>query len=381
MPYEGRHFMDEALRMAHRALGRTAPNPAVGAVVVQADRIVGRGWTHPPGGPHAEVVALAEAGACGHGATLYVTLEPCCHHGRTPPCADAIIAARIARCVVAMADPFPAVAGGGIARLRDAGVVVDVGLAADEAAYLNAGFIRRVCLGRPLVTAKYAITLDGRIATRSGHSRWITGAEARLVAHQLRDRADAVMIGAGTVIMDDPRLTTRLLDELAGDGGAHHPLRVVVDGRGTSPPCARVFDPCLPGRTLVATTEAAPPAWIGDLAARGIEHVVAGAGPLVDLDAVLTHLGCRGINNLLVEGGSRLHGAFFDAELIDRVSVFVAPTIAGGAFAPGPIGGRGIAIMAEAWRLTDVRVRQIGGDVLFEGTTVRPAPVKADQHV
>ncbi len=170
-----RHFMDEALQLARRALGRTAPNPAVGAVIVHADQIVGRGWTHPPGGPHAEAVALAEAGQRAAGATLYATLEPCCHHGRTPPCTDAILAAGIARCVVAVADPFPAVDGTGIARLRAAGIPVDVGLASNEAAALNAGFFARVRTGRPLVLAKYAMTLDGRIATRSGHSRWITG--------------------------------------------------------------------------------------------------------------------------------------------------------------------------------------------------------------
>ncbi len=241
-----RHFMDEALQLARRALGRTAPNPAVGAVIVHADQIVGRGWTHPPGGPHAEAVALAEAGQRAAGATLYATLEPCCHHGRTPPCTDAILAAGIARCVVAVADPFPAVDGTGIARLRAAGIPVDVGLASNEAAALNAGFFARVRTGRPLVlpgTRDDARRPDSRRAL--GHSRWITGEAARLVVHQLRDRVDAIVVGAGTVIADDPALTTRLPNELAGDGGPHHPLRVVVDGRGSSPsPPGSLIQPC-----------------------------------------------------------------------------------------------------------------------------------------
>lgn len=373
-----RRFMAAALRLAEAALGRTAPNPAVGAVVVRSGAVVGRGATRPPGGPHAEVVALAEAGERAAGATLYATLEPCCHHGRTPPCVEAIIAAGIARCVVAVTDPCPLVNGGGIARLRAAGVAVDVGPMASAAADLNAGFFARVRTGRPLVVAKYAMTLDGRIATRTGHSRWITGEAARLAVHRLRDRVDAVMVGAGTVGADDPALTTRLPDELAGDGGPHHPLRVVVDGRGTAPLAARVFDPALPGRTLVATTRRAPAAWREALATRGVEHLIAGDGPLVDLGAVLDHLGDRGINSLLVEGGGRLHGAFFDAGLVDRVAAFVAPVIVGGGEAPGPIGGCGVATMAEAWRLADVTLRRLGDDLLLEGRVRKPG---ADREV
>ncbi len=374
MPHDERQFMDEALSIARRALGRTSPNPAVGAVVVKNGEVIGRGSTQPPGGPHAEVVALAETGVAAQGATLYVTLEPCCHHGRTPPCTDVIIAAGIARCVVAVVDPFPVVAGAGIARLRAAGIPTDFGLAMDRAEDLNAGFFARIRTGRPLVVAKYAMTLDGRMATRTGHSRWITGEEARLVAHQLRDRVDAVMVGAGTVVADDPTLTTRLPADLAGEGGPHHPLRVVVDGRGSSPLTARVFDPHLPGETLVATTEAAPPGWVDELAARGVRHVVAGAGPLVDLCEVLDYLGRCGTNEILVEGGSRLHGAFFDAALTDRVVAFIAPVIVGGEAAPGPVGGRGTATMDEAWRLDHVQVRQIGDDMLFEGHVARSAP-------
>jgi len=365
-------IMDEALALARGALGRTAPNPAVGAVVARDGRIVGRGGTRPAGGPHAEVEALAEAGAAARGASLYVTLEPCCHHGRTPPCTEAIIAAGVRRCVVAVGDPFPAVAGGGIARLRAAGVAVEVGLAAEAATELNAGFFRRVRAGRPLVVAKFASTLDGRIATRTGHSRWITGEEARLAAHRLRDRSDAIAVGAGTVAADDPALTTRLPPALAGEGGPHHPLRIVVAGRGTAPLAARVFDPAQPGRTLVATTASAPVSWRRALEQAGVECVLLGDGPTIDLDALLAHLGGRGVNTLLVEGGQRLLGAFFDAGAVDRVAAFVAPVVVGGAEAPGLVGGRGVATMDDAWRLTGVAVRRCGADVLIEGSVARP---------
>lgn len=374
--------MDEALTLARGALGRTAPNPAVGAVIVQSAEVVGRGATQPPGGPHAEIVALREAGSAARGATLYVTLEPCCHHGRTPPCTDAIAAAGIAHCVVAVLDPSPLVNGEGIARMRGAGIRVDVGLRAEAAAELNAGFFTRVRTGRPRVTAKYAMTLDGRIATRTGQSRWITGEEARLAAHQLRDRSDAVMVGTGTVVADDPLLTTRLPAERAGKGGARHPLRVVVDGRGTSPLHAHVFDPTLPGRTLVLTTQAAPPEWIGALSERNVTSVIAGAGPAVDLGIALDELGRLGINELLVEGGSRLLGSLFDAALVDRVVAFVAPAIVGGDRALGPVGGLGAATMTGARRLVDVRMRHIGPDLLVEGNVAARVSVTEEfRHV
>jgi len=366
-------FMREAIVLARRALGRTAPNPAVGAVVVRDGLVVGLGWTSPPGGPHAEVVALADAGERAAGATLYVTLEPCCHHGRTPPCADAVAAAGVRRCVVAVVDPFPAVDGGGIARLRRAGVTVDVGTAARAAADLGAGFFTRLRTGRPLVTAKYAMTLDGRVATATGQSRWITGDVARRCVHLMRDRTDAIMVGAGTVVADDPALTTRLPAEQAGDGGPHHPLRVVVDGNGSSLLSARVFARDPAARVLVATTTRAPREWSASLAREGVEVLPLGDGPLVDLGALLDELGRRGVNTTLVEGGHRLHGSLFDAGLVDRVAAFVAPVVVGGAGAPGPVGGRGVESMTAAIRLAGVRVRRLGRDVLVEGAVVKPA--------
>lgn len=368
------HYMEEALRLAGRALGRTAPNPAVGAVVVQHGGIVGRGWTQPPGQAHAEVMALAEAGPAAISATLYITLEPCAHHGRTGPCADAIIAAGIARCVIAMQDPFPLVNGAGINRLRTAGVGVTIGPGGAVARRLNAGFFQRVRRGRPLVIAKYAMTLDGRIATRTGHSRWVSGAPARQDVHLLRDRTDAIMVGAGTVRADDPALTTRLPNELAGAGGPHHPLRVIVDGRGSSSLQARVFDPHQPGRSLVVTSAAAPPSWCSSLAARDVEVALIGKGPSIDLDALLDLLGRRGVNTLLVEGGARLHGALFDRGAVDRVVAFVAPKLVGGAGAPGPVAGHGVATMEEAWSLTEVTMHQLGADWRIEGDVIRDWP-------
>lgn len=370
MSHDDAHFMDQALTLARRALGRTAPNPAVGAVIVNAGEVVGTGCTKPAGESHAEVIALAGAGTRAAGGTLYVTLEPCCHFGQTPPCTDAIVAAGITRCVVAVADPFLLVNGGGIAQLRKAGIAVDLGLREHEAAALNAGFFTRVRTGRPLVIVKYAMTLDGRSATRTGQSQWITGEAARQMVHQQRDRVDAIMIGSGTVSVDNPALTTRMPHASAGDGGPHHPVRVVVDGRGSSPLTAQIFDPALPGTTMLATTSAVPAEWLASIAKRGIEPIMCGDGPSVDLGLLLDLLGERGINTLIVEGGSRLHGALFDAGLVDRVAAFIAPVLVGGSDALGPVGGRGVTSMADAVRLKNVQLQRYGDDMLIEGDVV-----------
>lgn len=362
--------MKEALRLAASVRGRTAPNPAVGAVIVRGDQVVGRGATRPPGGPHAEIVALEDVRDETAGATMFVSLEPCCHFGRTPPCTEAIINAGISRCVVATEDPFPAVAGGGIARLQNAGLKVEVGLGCQEATVLNSGFFHRLESGRPLVTAKYAMSLDGRIATRTGDSRWVTGEVARRMAHDLRDRADAIMVGAGTVIADNPALTTRLSPGETGTGGPHHPLRVIVDGHGSSPPQAQVFSADLPGRTLVATTTSAPMTWREALVQQHVEIVVLNGGPKVDLRELATCLGSRGINEILVEGGARLHGALFDLNLVDRVAAFIAPVLVGGEGALSPIGGSGVLTMSDALRLESVSIQRLGADLLIEGSVI-----------
>ena len=367
-----RAFMAVALAEGRRALARTAPNPAVGAVLVRDGRIVGRGQTQPPGGAHAEIVALREAGEAARGATLYVTLEPCAHHGRTPPCVDALIAAGVAEVQVALVDPFPQVAGRGLARLRAAGIRVAVGLGAAEARELHEGFFTRLATGRPHVTAKWAMTLDGRIATRTGHARWITGPAARREVHRLRDRIDGIMVGVGTVLADDPLLTTRLPDEEAGAGGPHQPLRIVLDSVGRTPPDARLLHPDTPGRTLIACTEATPEARHAAWRERGAEVlVVAGDGPQVDPQRLLVELGARGLNTLLVEGGSKVLASCFAAGLVDRALVFVAPKLIGGRRAPGPLGGLGAATMDGAYRLRDVVVHHFADDLLIRGEVER----------
>ena len=363
-----RAFMAVALAEGWRALARTSPNPAVGAVLVRDGRIVGQGQTQPPGGPHAEIVALRDAGEAARGATLYVTLEPCAHHGRTPPCVAALIAAGVAEVRVALGDPFPQVAGRGIARLREAGIRVVVGLGAAEARELHEGFLTRLATGRPHVTAKWAMTLDGRIATRTGHARWVTGPTARREVHRLRDRVDGIMVGVGTVLADDPLLTTRLPDEEAGSGSPHHPLRIVLDSAGRTPPDARLLAPDTPGRTVIACTAATPAACRAAWRERGADVlVVPGDGPRIDLQWLLAALGTRGLNTLLVEGGGEVLASCFAAGLVDRALAFVAPKLIGGRAAPGPLGGLGVATLNAAYRLRNTVVRHIDDDILICG--------------
>lgn len=379
--------MARALALAGRAAGRVSPNPPVGAVIVRGGTVVGEGFTQPPGGPHAEIVALRQAGPAARGATLYVTLEPCCHHGRTPPCTDAIVAAGIARVHFAVRDPNPRVDGGGAAALRAAGVEVIEGAGKDgaDAAHRRlAPFARWIATGRPLVTLKYAMTLDGRIATRAGDSRWVSGPASRRRVHGMRNAADAILAGAGTIIADDPLLTTRLdgpPSELTDPRDVHHPLRVILDSHGRVPSTARVFDPNRPAQTLLACVDV-PPAHARALAARGIEIVRLPAAPdgRVALDALLDLLGERGVLDLLVEGGAAVHGAFLDAGLADRVCAFVAPKLVGGAAAPGPIGGAGVPAMAQAARLAEVNIEIVGEDVLVEGVVTPARAMGRDQE-
>jgi diaminohydroxyphosphoribosylaminopyrimidine deaminase/5-amino-6-(5-phosphoribosylamino)uracil reductase len=354
-----------ALAEARRARGWSSPNPPVGAVVVRDGVVVGRGRTQPPGQAHAEVVALRAAGAAARGATLYVTLEPCAHQGRTPPCTEAIIAAGIARVHVAVRDPNPRVDGAGLAALERAGIATTLGDGAEAAARLIEGFTTQILTGRPLVIAKYAMSLDGRIATRTGQSRWITGPAARAHLHRTRAAVDAILVGAGTALADDPQLTARPPDTAAP---VHQPLRIVLDSAGRVPPTARLFDPALPGRAVVAATDRLPAAHRAALAARGVETLILPAGDDgVDLGALLEELGRRGVTSMLVEGGARVHGAFRDAGLVHKMQVYVAPVVIGGAGAPGPIGGLGAGPMAEAARLVGVRTRLLGPDILLTG--------------
>jgi len=358
-------YMQRALELAARARGRTSPNPMVGAVIVRDGNIVGEGYHHRAGTPHAEIHALRAAGESARGATMYVTLEPCCFHGRTPPCTDALIAAGIAEVHMAMLDPNPRVAGQGRAALEAAGIRTVVGEEEAAARALNAAYVTWITTGRPLVIAKFAMSLDGKIATHTGESRWITGPEARRRVHETRDTVDAILVGAGTVLADDPQLTTRL----DGRADVHHPLRVILDSRGRVPLDARLFDPHLPGRTVVATTAAMPEAIRRTLERQDVQvlSLPADEAGRVALPALLDALGRMEVTSLLVEGGATVLGSFFDAGLVDQVMAFVAPRIIGGAAAPGPVAGRGTPRLAATPRLRDVRVERLGRDLLICG--------------
>jgi diaminohydroxyphosphoribosylaminopyrimidine deaminase/5-amino-6-(5-phosphoribosylamino)uracil reductase len=366
--------MRRAIILARRAAGSTSPNPPVGAVVTAGGRTVGEGFTRPAGGPHAEVVAIEQAGQAARGATLHVTLEPCAHHGRTPPCTDAIIRAGIARVQVACRDPNPAVDGRGASTLRAAGVAVDFDAAAALiAAPLIAPHAKYIRTGRPFVTAKFAASLDGRIATRSGDSKWITGPEARRWAHRTRATVDAIIVGIGTVLADDPELTARP----HGHPQTRQPLRVVLDSGCRTPSGAAVLR--AKGRCLVMAAPDAPEHAVRRVEAAGgavVQVPRSGAG--IDLNSALSELAARGCINILMEGGAAVLGSCFDAGLVDRVEAYLAPVVIGGTDAPGAVAGRGPAALAGALRLHRVAMRRAGDDLVVTGYTT--AGEESDVH-
>ena len=320
-------WMGVALDVAARGLGRTAPNPTVGAVVVRDGVVLAEGWTQPPGSDHAETHALRQIEGCAAGATVYVVLEPCCHHGRTPPCTDALIRAGVARVVVGTVDPFPLVAGQGIARLREAGIVVDVGIREEECRRLNRGFLRAVTLGLPEVTLKAAVSLDGRIASSRGESKWITGPAARDLGHRLRDTHDAVLVGVSTVLADNPSLTTRV-------SGGRDAVPVVLDSTLRTPSGAALLTA---GRPPILYTTVAP----RPMGAALVVQVPAGPGG-VDLGAVLRDLAARGLHRILAEGGGSVHRSLLEGGYADRMELFVnGRVLAGG---PGFVGGAGFSL-------------------------------------
>ena len=355
-------YMARTLELAWSVVGRTSPNPPVGAVLVRDRRIVGEGSTRPAGQEHAEVVALRQAGDLARGATLYVTLEPCSHFGRTPPCTDAIIASGVAEVHASILDANPRVAGSGIERLQQAEVTVQLGEGQREAEELAAPHTKLVTTGRPLVTVKFAMSLDGKIATRTGDSKWITSEESREYVHQLRARSDAIMAGIGTVVADDPQLTARSSD---GSPLPHQPLRVVVDSGGRIPPDATLLKQ--PGPTLIAVAGEAQGAQTLLEEADVEIFAIPGSDASVNLEGLLDELGRRGITSLFVEGGGTLLGSLFDAGLVDRVVGFVAPVLIGGEAALSPVGGHGAERMADALRLKDVRIETFGDDVAVTG--------------
>lgn len=353
------YYMRLALHMAEAATGQTGVNPVVGCVLVRDGRIVGMGAHLKRGEGHAEVLALDMAGERARGATAYVTLEPCSHHGRTPPCCDRLIREGISRVVVATTDPNPLVAGRGMARLREAGIEVRLGVLEEESVRLNEAFNRFIATGKPFVTLKTAVTLDGRIATRAGHSRWITGAEAREAVHTLRHRHAGIMVGSGTAIADDPELTTRL-----GVPGLH-PARIVVDSRLRTPEKARALNDTAPA--IVLTTERADEAKAERLRALGVEVLRCGSGDRVDLEQGLRALGERGIGSILLEGGGKLNGAMLQAGLVDKIMLFYAPLVVGGSGAPSAFEFEGPVAMSSALRLNRVTLERYGDDWCVTG--------------
>lgn len=355
-------FMHEAVAEARLGLGRTSPNPAVGAVVVRGGRIVGRGHHARAGGPHAEVVALRAAGTRARGADLYTTLEPCDHFGRTPPCSLAILKAGVRRVVVGARDPNPLVQGRGMARLRRGGVEVVRGVLEDECRRLNAPWFTFITEGRPHVTLKAAVTLDGKIATRDGDARWVSGPEARAWVHRKRNEVDAVLVGAGTARADDPALTTRL-----PRGRGRDPVRVVLDTGLRLPARLRLFRERSAAPTLVAHASAGRRRVGGPRVE--LVRCRRGAGG-VDLRDLLGKLAARGITHLLVEGGAAVHARFLAEGLADEVAIFVAPKILGGD-GISLARGRSPARMAEALRLEEVRAERLGDDVLITGRVPR----------
>lgn len=361
-------YMKMALELAARARGRTSPNPMVGAVVVKEGKVIGRGYHLKAGTPHAEIHALNEAGEAARGAVLYVTLEPCCHYGRTGPCTDAIIKAGVSRVVTAMTDPNPLVAGKGLRMLRSAGIEVSAGVMEVEALELNEVFIKYITTGRPFVVAKAAVSLDGKIATRSGKSKWITGERARAYGHQLRDWYDAIMVGIGTVLADNPSLTTRL-----PGGGGRDPVRIIVDSRASIPINAMVLKQQSEAPTLIAATSGVPPERVDALRGSGVEVLVVNEGTQVDLGELMRLLGERGITSLLIEGGATLHGSAFSSQIVDKVAWFIAPKIIGGREAPGPVAGTGADSPSDAAALERVKVSRLGPDILVEGYLKYPS--------
>ena len=357
-------YMEQALSLARLALGQVSPNPAVGAVVVNNDVAVGQGYTQPPGSHHAEIVALKQAGKLARGGIMYVTLEPCCYYGRTPPCTQAILAAGISELHLAMLDPNPLVSGRGKEELEKEGIKVEVGEHKAEAEEINGTYTIFITTGMPFVTAKFAVSLDGKIATKSGDSKWISGTEARKYVHNLRHTTDAIMTGVNTILIDDPHLTSRC----GGRGGTarKQPLRVIVDSKGRTPLTARVFGE--PGKTLLALGKLVKPEEATAFAQAGAELLeLPSPEGLVDLEKLLKALGEREITSVLVEGGEILFGSLFDCGLVDKVIAFIAPIIIGGKEAKTAVGGKGVNKMADSFKLKRVRLEKLGEDLMVSG--------------
>lgn len=361
MTPQAEQFMQRAIALARKGLGRTAPNPPVGAVLVRDGNVVGEGFHSAAGQPHAEIFALNDAGDLAFGADLYVTLEPCCHQGRTGPCTEALINAGVARVYIGAQDPNPLVAGKGMERLRQAGVDVKCEVLTAESQKLIAPFAKHISSGLPYVVFKAAMTLDGKTATSVGDSQWISCAASREIVHQLRNQVDGIMVGSGTVKADDPRLTTRLAE------GGRDPVRIVFDGSLETSPQATLYTQPSVAKTVLVTASGHTEEVLRSYRAVGVEIVqVSRNADGLDLPAALIELGKMNLQYLLLEGGSILGGAMIRAGLVDRVMIFVAPKMIGGD-GYSLFAGEGVASISDAWSLMNLRARQIGTDILIEG--------------
>lgn len=359
--------MQLALKLALEGCGTTSPNPSVGAIITSDGIVVGQGYTQPAGQSHAEVMAIEMAGSKAFGATMHVTLEPCCHYGRTPPCTDAIISAGIKAVKIATLDPNPEVCGNGITTLEQAGITVEIDDSIDTMELYEA-FAKHIVTNLPFVIAKFAMSLDGKISTNSGDSKWITGDESRAIVHDIRRTSDAIIVGVNTVILDDPQLTTRNQQEHPLD---HQPLKVIIDTHGRTPPNSRLFSE--PGEVLLFCSENAPSEKVAALIQVGAKIIQTkqSQNGQIHLPSVMEHLGHNGAVKVMVEGGGTILGSFFDNELIDKVYAFCAPIIIGGINAPSPVEGLGVHLMNQVYELRNTRYAQVGNDWLTIGYPAR----------
>lgn len=351
-------FMAEALRIAKNAEGRTSPNPMVGAVIVKDGKIIAEGWHRKAGTPHAEIHALNMAGSLAKDSTMYVTLEPCSHFGRTPPCANKIVDAGIKKVVVAMKDPNPLVAGKGIEILRAAGIEVEVGILENDARRLNEVFLKYITKKIPFVTAKFACSLDGKISTVTGESQWISCEESRKFVHHLRDISDGIMVGVGTVLNDNPSLTSRIEN-------GKNPVRIIVDSFARTPLNAKILNDGA-AKTIIAVTENAPAEKVVKLKKSGAEIIFSG-NLQVELNLLMQELINREITSVLLEGGGTLNFSMFRAGLVDKVFAFVAPKIIGGKTSLTPVAGGGFEKLSDAVNLENLTAEKIGTDILISG--------------
>jgi diaminohydroxyphosphoribosylaminopyrimidine deaminase/5-amino-6-(5-phosphoribosylamino)uracil reductase len=364
-----KHYMLMALRMAEKGRGRTSPNPLVGAMLVKDDQIIGKGYHKRAGADHAEIMALKEAGEKAKGATLYINLEPCCHQGLTPPCVDRLIEAKLSRVVVAMLDPNPKVKGRGIKLLQEANIKAEVGLLDDKARFQNEVFLKYVTTNLPFIILKIALSMDGKIATKTGDSKWVTSELARLYVHKIRNEVDATCVGIGTIIRDDSRLTTRIEGKRTRD-----PIRVVIDSLQKVPLKANIFTQKSNATNIIVTTKNAFFKRKHEIEKTGsrVLEVRSRSRNKVDLTHMLQELGKIGITSMMIEGGAEIAASALEEGVVDKVIFFIAPKIVGGKTAPGPVGGTGVAKMSDAIKLKHIRTRNYGEDIMIEGYIEKP---------